>query len=101
MIDLHMHTIYSDGTNTCTEILKKSESKKLEIISITDHNTCKAYEELTKPEIRNSFNGKIIRGIELNTKILGIPIEILGYNVNTKYINENISKLYIITDQRW
>ena len=100
MIDLHMHTIYSDGTNTCTEILKKAESKKLEIISITDHNTCKAYEELTKPEIRNSFNGKIIRGIELNTKILGIPIEILGYNVNTKYINENISKLYISNKER-
>ena len=29
MIDLHMHTLYSDGTDTCTEILEKAQSKKL------------------------------------------------------------------------
>ena len=60
MIDLHMHTIYSDGTHTCTEILKKAQEKNLSHISITDHNTCKAYEELVNPEIRKVFKGKII-----------------------------------------
>ena len=45
MIDLHMHTIYSDGDKNVTEILKMCESKKLEYISITDHNTAKQYED--------------------------------------------------------
>lgn len=100
MIDLHMHTLYSDGTNTCMEILQKAQNKNLNYISITDHNTCKVYEELKNPEIRKNFSGKIIRGVELNTKILGIPIEILGYNIDTDFMNENLSKLYISNQER-
>ena len=100
MIDLHMHTIYSDGTNTCEEILQKAQSKNLSYISITDHNTCKAYEELVNPEIRKIFRGKIITGVELNTKILGIPIEILGYGIDTDYMNANLNKLYISNKER-
>lgn len=100
MIDLHMHTMYSDGTNTVTEILKKAEDKKLSYISITDHNTCGAYKELDNPEIRKIFNGKIITGVELNTKVLGIPIEILGYGINIEYMNNNLSKLYISNKER-
>jgi len=45
MVDMHIHTNYSDGDNTVEEVLKKCESKKLEYISITDHNTCKGYED--------------------------------------------------------
>ena len=100
MIDLHMHTLYSDGTNTCKEILQKAQNKKLNYISITDHNTCNAYNELKKSEIRNIYKGKIIRGIELNTKVLGIPIEILGYNVDTDYMNANLKNLYISNEER-
>lgn len=43
MIDLHMHTANSDGSKTVKEILQMCEEKKLEYISITDHNTCGAY----------------------------------------------------------
>ncbi|MBQ2938673.1 MAG: PHP domain-containing protein [Clostridia bacterium] len=100
MIDLHMHTKYSDGTNTCTEILKKAEEKQLTYISITDHNTCKAYEELKNLNIKELYKGRIIKGVELNTKVLGIPIEILGYGVDTDCINQNIDKLYISNQER-
>ena len=100
MIDLHMHTIYSDGTNTCTEILKKAQNKQLSYISITDHNTCKAYDELKQLNIKELYNGKIITGVELNTKILGIPIEILGYGVDTDFMNQNLNKLYISNYER-
>lgn len=100
MIDLHMHTKYSDGTNTCTEILKKAQLKKLDYISITDHNNCDVYTELSNLNIKEYFTGKIIPGVELNTKVLGIPIEILGYGVDTNYINEHISELYISNENR-
>lgn len=45
MVDMHIHTIYSDGDKTIEEVLKKCEEKKLEYISITDHNTCKGYND--------------------------------------------------------
>ena len=46
MIDLHMHTKYSDGTDTLKEILQNANKINLDIISITDHNSCNAYKEM-------------------------------------------------------
>ena len=57
MIDLHLHTNHSDGTDTVAELLEKAEQLKLEIISITDHDTVDAYKELENSEIRNKFCG--------------------------------------------
>lgn len=31
MIDLHMHTTYSDGTESCTTVLKKCQEKKFKL----------------------------------------------------------------------
>ena len=36
MIDLHIHTTYSDGADSLIEVLKKAEQNKLEYISITE-----------------------------------------------------------------
>ena len=67
MIDLHMHTHYSDGSENCVTVLNKCQEKNLDYISITDHNTAEAYNELENLDISKHFNGKIIPGIELNT----------------------------------
>lgn len=100
MIDLHMHTKYSDGTDDIIELLQKAENSNLEIISITDHNTVKAYYELEKINVKDYFKGIIIPGIELNTKILNIPIEILGYNIDYKKMNTLLPSLYISSIER-
>lgn len=92
MIDLHMHTIYSDGEKTVEELLKMCEEKKLEYISITDHDTCKQYsdEALSK----NIFSGKIIKGTEQHAVFQDKSIEILGYNVDTDVISKWGEKYY-------
>lgn len=100
MIDLHMHTKYSDGTDDIIEILKKAEKYKLSYISITDHNTCKEYEELEKINIRKFYSGNIIKGVELNTKVSGIPIEILGYGMDAKKLQKLIDEIYISNEER-
>jgi len=100
MIDLHMHTKYSDGTDDVIDLLKKAEKNNLEIISITDHNTVKAYFELEKINVKDYFNGKILTGIELNTKVLNVPIEILGYNIDYKLIDSLLSSLYTSSEER-
>lgn len=86
MIDLHMHTYYSDGTCSVREILEEAEEKHLECISITDHDTCLGYRDLD--ESRNVYSGKIIKGCELKSIVEGTTIEILGYNVDTEKLNE-------------
>lgn len=100
MIDLHTHTKYSDGADSLIELLKNAESKKLNIISITDHNTALAYDELGKMNYKQYYTGKIIPGIELNTKVLGVPIEILGYGIDYKKMSEILGDVYIPAEER-
>lgn len=83
MIDLHMHTTYSDGVDSVEEILEMAERLKLSVISITDHDNCKAYSELKNKEIRKCFSGKIIPGIEIKCAYGKRLIEVLGYNIDT------------------
>ncbi len=87
MIDLHMHTTYSDGTCSVKEILQEAEQNGLECISITDHDTCLAYRELENANIRKLYSGKIIKGCELKSIVEGTTIEILGYNVDIDMLN--------------
>lgn len=100
MIDLHMHTTYSDGTESCTTVLKKCQEKDLKYISITDHNTALAYNEMENLNIKSYFKGTIIPGIELNTKVLDVPIEILGYGIDYKKMNELVKEVYIPAQER-
>lgn len=102
MIDLHLHSNHSDGTDSVAEILKKAEDKKLEIISITDHDAIDAYFELEKnPTMLNLFSSKVITGCEFKTFFGGISIEILGYGFDYRNIkmppvdSKSIQSLYI------
>ena len=94
MIDLHTHTTYSDGSYNVLELLNEAQKRKLNIISITDHNTIQAHFELLNPNIRNIFAGEIITGIELTTTYKGETIEILGYGFNIEtmqcFLNDNV-----------
>lgn len=94
MIDLHIHTAYSDGADSLVEILKKAESNKLEYISITDHDNCKAYKELKNLDIKKYYNGTIIPGIEIKCGYHGRLIEVLGYKINTDKMNEWADEFY-------
>ena len=93
MIDIHMHTIYSDGDKTVEEVLKMCEDKKLEYISITDHDTCKQYDDETL-KYNKIFSGKIIKGSELHAVFQNKNIEILAYNINPNLINQWCEKYY-------
>ncbi len=87
MLDLHIHTSHSDGTDSVEELLKNAENKNLEIISITDHDQVDAYYELEKnSELRKLFSGKIIIGSELKTYFDEVPIEVLAYGIDYKKI---------------
>jgi 3',5'-nucleoside bisphosphate phosphatase len=95
MIDLHSHTINSDGTWSTKELLIKAEELKLEVLSITDHDTAKSYIEIEKNEsLQNIFKGKLIRGAELNCTFDGIKIEILAYNFDLHPIQEWLEDYY-------
>lgn len=90
MIDLHIHTTYSDGTYSVKEILKEAQEKKLEVISITDHDNVKAYKEIGKIDVNNFYSGKIITGCEFKCILpeYNLPIEILGYEFEVSIVEK-------------
>ena len=92
MVDMHMHTLYSDGDKTVEEVLKMCEERKLEYISITDHNTCKQYED--EALNKNIFTGKIIKGVEMNATFRNKKIEVLGYKIKEPKIIEEWSQKF-------
>lgn len=95
MIDLHCHTINSDGTWTTKELLSKAEEIKLEILSITDHDTAKAYIEIEQnKKLQDIYKGKIIRGVELNCTFDGVKIEILAYNFDLQPVQKWLENYY-------
>ena len=95
MIDLHIHTTNSDGRLTETQILEKAQKIGLNAISITDHNTCEAYEKLKGVNIKEIYKGELIRGCEFNTMVNNVPIELLGYDIDTDFVQENLRQFYL------
>lgn len=94
MIDLHMHTNNSDGTDTTEELLKKAESLKLKYISITDHDNCNAHKEIKEKNLEKLFSGKIITGIEIKCIYDKKSIEVLGYKYNLDKMSKWVKEFY-------
>lgn len=95
MVDIHIHTTYSDGADSLIEVLKKAEKLNLEYISITDHDNCKAYQELRNINIKDYYTGKIVPGIEIKCAFdNGKLIEVLGYNIDTEKMQQWADKYY-------
>ncbi len=80
MIDLHMHSLYSDGTSTTNELVKMAMEKNMKLISLTDHDTIDGLSEMKK--LCDENNIKFINGIELSTVYNGKEVHILGYFLN-------------------
>ena len=77
-IDLHLHTLASDGRLTSTELIQMVVKNGLKTISVTDHDSteglAEAYEAAKEfPDLR------IIPGIEMSADIPGDEVHVLGY----------------------
>jgi len=94
-IDLHIHSTASDGTVSPTGILKEALEKKLEYISLTDHESVEGYKELLKIKYQWKPLIKIIPGLELHTFYKGYEIHLLGYfiDVNSDNLNKKLQKI--------
>ncbi|MCR5308321.1 MAG: PHP domain-containing protein [bacterium] len=78
MVDFHMHSIFSDGTDNIEELLLKT--KDLSYFSITDHDTIEAYEYIIKNGLDKP---NYIPGVELSTRDNGDSVHILFYNYDS------------------
>ncbi len=81
-VDLHLHSTYSDGSDTPTEIVQKAKAVGLEAIALTDHDTIEGWEEFSDAGKANGI--KTITGIELSLENIegATDVHLLGYFLN-------------------
>lgn len=79
MIDLHCHSIYSDGLLSPTALLERAQQNGLTMLALTDHDTVAGVVELQKI---NDTSVQIIPGIELSVQWKKYDVHILGLNVD-------------------
>ena len=86
-IDLHIHTVFSDGVFTPEKIVDTAIDAGLDAIAITDHDNVLAYpiavsysEKIAKEAGKTPL--EIISGVEINTIYKNTEIHILGYFMN-------------------
>ena len=94
MIDIHIHSNHSDGTYSVSEILQRAEKLNLSYISITDHDTVSAYEELNNIDISKYYSGKIIQGVELKSLYDEKVIDLLGYKIDVQKLKNWLDEFY-------
>lgn len=87
-VDLHTHSLYSDGSDSVLELIKTLKENDVKIFSLTDHDTIKGYDE-----IYNFLDEdiKLVKGIEFTCNATDFECHILGYNIDLE--NKDIHNL--------
>ncbi len=80
MVDLHLHTVYSDGSWEPQTVAERAFQVGLRIIAITDHDGVGGIDEATEAGERLGL--RVIPGIELSALHRGIETHVLGYFID-------------------
>lgn len=78
-VDLHMHSVFSDGSDTAEELISRVQESEISIFSLTDHDTlegCLRVADLVPDVLR------FICGIEFSCRTSCGKCHILGYDYN-------------------
>jgi 3',5'-nucleoside bisphosphate phosphatase len=93
IIDMHIHSNYSDGELSPNELIKLAKEKGIGTISITDHDNILGNKSIVYDEKIEGI--RIIPGIELSAKVPKGRMHILGYNIdlNNIILNKKMNEL--------
>lgn len=83
--DLHVHSHYSDGTDSPAALVNIAKNLGVSVLSMTDHDSvrgvCEFLREAKKSEI------EAVPGVEISTSRNGASIHILGYFIDAENVN--------------
>jgi predicted metal-dependent phosphoesterase TrpH len=94
MIDLHTHTLFSDGSQTPTQLVEEAAAKGLTAIAVTDHDTVDGLPEALAAGER--LGVEVIPGVEINLEHDRVTMDMLGYflaGLPTEELQEELAEL--------
>ena len=80
--DLHLHTVFSDGTYTPEELISASQRAGLSAIAVVDHDTTDGIAPAMAAAEQKDI--EVLPGIELSAEYEGSEVHILGYLIDYK-----------------
>lgn len=85
-IDLHVHTLYSDGVYSPEKIVDTALDVGLQAISLTDHDNILSWQVAQDYIKEKNLSDKleVIRGVEINTLYKNYEVHILGYFMDSE-----------------
>ncbi len=96
-IDLHLHSTYSDGSFSPTDLIHQARHARVTALALTDHDTTAGMTEAL--EAAKPYSIEVISGVEISSLYKGKETHILGYFVD--YHNESFQKhLYALRKSR-
>ena len=79
MLDLHIHTIASDGSLTPTQVVQLARKKGFSLIAVTDHDTMGGVAEAL--EAGKKYNVDVVPGVEISSGVT-LEVHMLGYGIS-------------------
>lgn len=95
MIDLHLHSVHSDGSDTPEELVRKAALAGVSAIALTDHDNMGGVESFLAACREKGLTG--IAGVEISAEIGEVPgaMHILGYGLDPRHpaVAENMERM--------
>lgn len=81
LMDLHMHSYYSDdGEFSPGELVRQCSMNGIRIMAIADHNSVRANEAGRQAALRAGI--RYVSGIEIDCTFRGVNLHVLGYGID-------------------
>jgi len=81
-IDLHSHTLCSDGVLSPADLVARAADKGVDVLAITDHDTVSGLAAARQAIAQQQLALQLVNGVEISTSWQQLEIHIVGLNVN-------------------
>ncbi len=94
-IDLHIHSVYSEGALSCRQIVERAKQHDISVIALTDHNVLDGNQEMMDEGERAGLT--ILSGVEIYSEFESKQLHLLGYNFRLEQspLTDALSKLQL------
>jgi len=82
VIDLHSHTLHSDGDRSPAQLFAEAKAAGVEVLAVTDHDTVFGLEECRVAS--EAVGVRFVTGIELSCELHGREVHVLGHFIDPR-----------------
>ncbi len=86
MFDMHMHSVYSDGSDDLENLIENVSDSRIDFFALTDHDTAEGDRRIfvddNLQKIIHERHLTFVPGIEISCRYKGVKMHILAYDFN-------------------